>query len=112
MSFIEDLWRSVFTPGTTPALMKATHASFIGLFLALLFLIYSTKSIHYINLLVIAILLYLLVLWFVKELELAKLKSNEELASEAEAEKKEKPDSSAEKVTRAPEDNSVRKRKV
>lgn len=118
MSFIEDLWKSVFTPGTSPALMKATHASFIALFLALLFLIYQSRSIHYVNLLVIAIALYLLVLWFVKELELAKLKTNEELAEESKQdEKKPKseektPSTQAEKTADRQTERSVRKRKV
>lgn len=38
-----------------------------------------TKSIHYINLLVISIILYGLVIWFIGELQQAKLQSNEEL---------------------------------
>lgn len=87
MAFIVELWQSVFTPGTTPALMKALHATFILLFISLFWLIYVTGSIHYINLLVIALLLYGSVLWFVKELEQAKLKTNEELLQEGEEKK-------------------------
>lgn len=79
MSFIEELWQSVFTPGTTPALIKATHGSFALLIASLLWLIYLSRSIHFVNLLVIALLLYGTVFWFIKELERTKLMSNEEL---------------------------------
>lgn len=79
MAFIVELWESIFTPGTTPALMKATHASFILLLFSLLALIYYTRSVHFINLFVIALLLYALVMWFVYELQQSKLKTNDEL---------------------------------
>ncbi|KAJ8143865.1 hypothetical protein OY671_003029 [Metschnikowia pulcherrima] len=82
MSFFVELWESVFTPGTSPALMKATHASFIMLLLSLLFLIFYSGSIHFINLFVIASCLYAAVIWFVNELKNIKLKDNEELAKE------------------------------
>lgn len=84
MTFIVELWESIFIPGTTPALLKATHASFIVLLLSLLFLIYYTRSIHFINLFVIALLLYASVIWFVHELQNAKLKNNDELAGKSE----------------------------
>lgn len=79
MSFFVELWESIFTPGTTPALIKATHASFIMLILSLVSLIYLSRSIHFINLLVIALLLYGSVIWFINELNQAKLKDNETL---------------------------------
>lgn len=79
MSFFVELWESIFTPGTTPALLKATHGSFILLLCSLLFLVYYTRSIHFINLFVIAGLLYALVIWFVAELQRAKLMDNQEL---------------------------------
>ncbi|KAI5948838.1 HNT3 [Candida theae] len=79
MAFIVELWESIFTPGTTPALIKATHASFILLLASLATLIYLTKSIHFVNLLVIAVLLYGTVVWFINELQQVKLKDNEEL---------------------------------
>ncbi|EDK36205.1 hypothetical protein PGUG_00303 [Meyerozyma guilliermondii ATCC 6260] len=89
MSFIEELWQSVFTPGTTPALIKATHGSFALLIASLIWLIYLSRSIHFVNLLVIALLLYGTVFWFIGELERTKLMSNEELdkASENASEK-------------------------
>ncbi|EGW34316.1 uncharacterized protein SPAPADRAFT_59733 [Spathaspora passalidarum NRRL Y-27907] len=82
MSFFSELWESVFTPGTSPALIKATHASFILLLMSLGWLIFLTKSIHFINLFVIAVLLYATVIWFIKELQASKLKTNEELSTE------------------------------
>lgn len=82
MSFFIELWESVFTPGTTPALIKATHASFIMLIISLLSLIYLTRSIHFINLLVIALMLYGSVIWFINELNQAKLKDNSALEKE------------------------------
>lgn len=82
MSFLVELWESIFTPGTSPALIKATHGSFILLLLSLLFLIYYTKSIHFINLFFIALFLYAAVIWFVNELKSVKLKENQDLLSE------------------------------
>lgn len=83
MAFFTELWELVFTPGTSPALLKATHASFVLLLLSLGFLVYLTGLIHYINLFIIASLLYGTVIWFVNELEQAKLKNNEELGNDA-----------------------------
>lgn len=79
MSFFVDLWESIFTPGTTPALLKATHGSFVLLLLSLLFLVYYSGSIHFINLFIIAAILYALVIWFVAELRRVKLIDNKEL---------------------------------
>lgn len=113
MSFFVELWESVFTPGTLPALMKATHASFVLLLLSLLTLVYLTRSIHYINLLVIALLLYASVIWFVSELQSAKLKNNEELIAAAEKEAAEKvTEDESEAKTTATKAAPVRKRKV
>lgn len=115
MAFITELWQSVFTPGPTPALMKALHASFVLLFISLFWLIYVTRSIHYINLLVIALLLYGTVIWFVNELEKEKLKTNEELLKEGEGERDaalESEAKEAESLGSEPPNAPVRKRKV
>lgn len=82
MSFFVELWESIFTPGTSPALIQATHGSFVLLILLLALLIYVTGSIHFVNLLVIAVLLYGSVIWFIGELKAAKLKDNAEVAKE------------------------------
>ncbi|CAH2353745.1 V-type ATPase assembly factor Pkr1p [[Candida] railenensis] len=86
-SFVTELWDSVFQPGTNPALIKATHGSFVLLILSLLALIYMTRSIHFINLLVIACLLYGTVVWFIGELQQAKLNKNLELEKESQEKK-------------------------
>lgn len=113
MAFIVELWESIFTPGTTPALLKATHASFILLLLSLLSLIYYTRSIHFINLFVIAGLLYGSVIWFVNELKHTKLESNEALAGEKEKEeKKEKEETTTGTTTAKVPSASIKKRKV
>lgn len=117
MSFFVELWESVFTPGTTPALITATHASFILLIISLIVLIFLTKSIHFINLLVLATLLYGTVFWFINELQKVKLQTNEELtkkeeetAAEKESDKKET-DASAES-TSVPDQSKIKKRKA
>lgn len=78
MAFFVELWESVFVPGTTPALITATHASFIALIVSLVVLIFVTRSIHFINLLVLAVLLYGSVIWFIGELK--RVKEEEERA--------------------------------
>ncbi len=50
--------------------------------MSLIWMIYTTHSIHFINLLVISSLLWLSVIWFLSELKKAKLKSNEEIAKD------------------------------
>ncbi|OWB58811.1 hypothetical protein B5S28_g4891 [[Candida] boidinii] len=81
-NFFEELWKSVFEPGTNPALIIATHTSFLLLVISLITLIYLSGSIHFINLLIISLLLWGSVTWFIFELEKQKglLKTNEELA--------------------------------
>ncbi|CCD26457.1 Pkr1p NDAI_0H02830 [Naumovozyma dairenensis CBS 421] len=80
IAFFEALWQSIFEPGTTPQLIIATHVSFIALFCTLIWLIYATKgNIHFCILLAIAFTLWIIVIWFIRELENVKLKSNEEL---------------------------------
>lgn len=108
MSFFVELWESIFTPGTSPALMKATHASFILLLLSLAFLIYYTGLFHFINLFAIATFLYAAVIWFVNELKNAKLKDNQQLAEKAEAEPSSEPSAQASGVGKA----SAKKRKA
>lgn len=88
MSFFVELWHSVFEPGTNSALLTATHGSFILLFISLSWMIYTTHSIHFINLLIISLLLYISVIWFVSELKKTKLRTNEEIEKETATESK------------------------
>lgn len=93
-SFFSELWESVFQPGTNPALIKATHGSFVLLILSLLSLIYITRSIHFVNLLVIACILYGIVVWFIGELQQAKL--NQQLEDEQKKKENENEDAAVE----------------
>lgn len=85
MDFVNELWKSVLTPGTSPALILATHLTFASLVITLSFFALYSKSIHLINLLVISILLWITLTWFINEinsLEKTDLKDNNELAEE------------------------------
>ncbi|SCU87092.1 LADA_0E01948g1_1 [Lachancea dasiensis] len=79
-NFFEELWNSIFTPGTSPQLIVATHVSFVLLSCCLGWLIYCTRNLHFVALLTISTLLWITVTWFVNELHYAKLRDNEELA--------------------------------
>ncbi|GMM30714.1 Pkr1 protein [Martiniozyma asiatica (nom. inval.)] len=86
MSFVQEIWQSVFEPGTNASVIKATHGSFVLLVLSLSWMIYHSGSIHFVNLLVISLALWGTVTWFLAELEKEKqkgtLKTNEELMGE------------------------------
>ncbi|KAL7663196.1 V-type ATPase assembly factor PKR1 [[Candida] zeylanoides] len=97
MGFLNELWDSVFEPGTNPALIKATHASFVSLIVSLVVLVYMTRSVHFVNLLVIASLLYATVVWFIGELQRAKDAAGERTGAAAagDASGASKPDAAA-----------------
>lgn len=78
--FVTELWKSVFEPGTTPALVLATHVSFCLLVVSLVVFAWLSKSIHLVNLLVLAVVLWALVTWFIRELEALKQKEKLEAA--------------------------------
>lgn len=69
-SFIEELWNSIFTPGTTPTLLIATNASFAALQLVLLALLLVTYSIHFLILSVLCMGLWVAINWFANELRI------------------------------------------
>lgn len=85
-NFLVRLWDAIFLPGTNRELEQATHASFVLLTLSLVWMLYTSRSIHFFNLLVISLCLWAAVAWFLTELkkEKAKLKSNGELLAEQE----------------------------
>ncbi|CAR23433.1 Pkr1p [Lachancea thermotolerans CBS 6340] len=83
-NFFEELWRSIFTPGASPQLIVATHVSFFLLTACLSWLIFWTKNIHFIMLLIISTLLWGTVTWFISELKSAQMKDNEELVKSQE----------------------------
>jgi hypothetical protein len=76
MEFIIDLWNSILTPGTSPALIKATHASFAALLLTLIGLLISTRNFHFIILTILASGLWIAITWFISELEALKKQQN------------------------------------
>lgn len=71
-TFIVDLWQSILTPGPTPALVKAANASFAALLVVLVFLLVSTRNLHFAALSVLASGLWAAINWFVRELEVEK----------------------------------------
>ncbi|ODQ66032.1 Pkr1-domain-containing protein, partial [Nadsonia fulvescens var. elongata DSM 6958] len=72
MSFIMELWQSVLTPGHTPILVKATHASFILLLVTLVCLLVATRSWHVFFLIIIAGCLWVSITWFINEIDTIK----------------------------------------
>ncbi|KAK6841847.1 hypothetical protein PG990_006161 [Apiospora arundinis] len=80
-TFVEELWGSIFTPGTTPTLLIATNATFAALQLVLFGLLIGTHSIHFVVLSVICAGLWWSINWFAVELK-------KEQAREAEAKAK------------------------
>lgn len=68
IDFANDLWKSILTPGVTPVLVQATHFSFASLIIVLIFMLVSTKSLHFVALLLIASGLWASITWFVSEI--------------------------------------------
>lgn len=87
IDFAQDLWSSILTPGTSPALIKATHFSFAALLATLLFLLVATKNIHFVFLTTIALGLWAAITWFIKEVELEKQRQQQLQSKEEQAEK-------------------------
>jgi len=76
-AFMEDLWNSVFTPGTTPTLLVATNASFLALQVLLGILLLATRSVHFLVLSGLCGGLWWSINWFAVELKKAE-KAEEE----------------------------------
>ena len=70
-SFIVDLWESIFTPGPTPTILKATNASFAALQVTLFALLVATHSVHFAILSVLSGGLWWAINWFAAELAAA-----------------------------------------
>lgn len=62
-SFVSDLWESVFTPGVTPSLLKATYGAFIMLIAVLSVLLFFTRNIHVMALLIVSFCLIASLMW-------------------------------------------------
>lgn len=67
--FVEELWDSIFTPGTTPTLLLATNATFAALQLVLGALLLATHSIHFVILSCLSAGLWYAINWFARELQ-------------------------------------------
>ncbi|KAK2766253.1 SMK killer toxin resistance protein [Arachnomyces sp. PD_36] len=90
-SFLEDLWSSIFTPGTTPTLLKATNATFAALQAVLFALLIGTHSIHLVILSFLSGALWWSINWFATELQQVRAKeAAEKEKQEADAKEKEK----------------------
>jgi hypothetical protein len=76
-NFMENLWNSIFTPGTTPTLLVATNASFLALQLILGVLLIATYSVHFFVLSALCAGLWWSINWFAMELKKAE-KAEEE----------------------------------
>ncbi|OTB08776.1 hypothetical protein M426DRAFT_7497 [Hypoxylon sp. CI-4A] len=99
-SFVQDLWESVFTPGTTPTLLVATNATFACLQLVLLLLLVATYSIHFFILSFLCGGLWGAINWFAAELKVAQDKeAREKTRSEQRAAVKSSEDSETEVET-------------
>ena len=70
--FLTGLFESIFTPGPTPPLVRATNAAFAALQLVLLVLLAATRSVHFVVLSVLCAGLWWSINWFISELEAAK----------------------------------------
>ncbi|KAK9473290.1 ER protein Pkr1-domain-containing protein [Dipodascopsis tothii] len=107
--FFTDLWESIFTPGTTPTLIRATHASFAALEITLISLCISTYNKHFLFMTLIATGLWAGITWFISELE----KMKETMAQQNDPTKTEgsdAADNSIEESTEAAEKSSDSKK--
>ncbi|CAG9938396.1 unnamed protein product [Clonostachys rosea f. rosea IK726] len=68
-AFFVELWESIFTPGPTPTILRATNVTFAALQLVLLLLLAATYSIHCVVLSVLCAGLWWSVNWFAAELK-------------------------------------------
>ncbi|RPB05428.1 Pkr1-domain-containing protein, partial [Choiromyces venosus 120613-1] len=76
-TFLQNLWTSIFTPGTNSSLVTATHISFCALQLTFLALLIGTRSIHFVILSFICAGLWMGITWFIGELEILKREQEE-----------------------------------
>lgn len=89
VAFLKELWQNIFESGTTPALVKATHMSFLGLVVTIVIMFYFTHSLHFVALFFLSLCLWAAVTWFIT--------AYNEFLAQQEKEKKEEPSSETEK---------------
>ncbi|OKL55677.1 hypothetical protein UA08_09019 [Talaromyces atroroseus] len=78
ISFVEDLWSSVFTPGPTQSLLVATNATFAALQLVLFLLLVATYSVHFVILSILSGALWWAINWFAMEVRAVQARQEEE----------------------------------
>ncbi|ETS88193.1 hypothetical protein PFICI_02021 [Pestalotiopsis fici W106-1] len=81
-TFFEEMWNSIFTPGTTPTLLLATNVTFAALQVVLFGLLLATYSIHFVILSFISGGLWGAINWFATELKKEQAKEAERKAQE------------------------------
>ncbi|KAF2996555.1 hypothetical protein G7054_g13688 [Neopestalotiopsis clavispora] len=81
-TFFEEMWNSIFTPGTTPTLLIATNVTFAALQLVLFGLLLATYSIHFVVLSFISGGLWAAINWFATELKKEQAKEADRKAQE------------------------------
>jgi len=100
-NFMEELWNSIFTPGTTPTLLVATNASFAALQFVLLILLLATYSIHFFILSLLSAGLWYAINWFAHELQIENAKATDK-GQQAQRARSPEPGSDTETETIAP----------
>lgn len=98
-SFLENLWTSIFTPGTTPTLLLATNASFAALQLLLFTLLLATRSIHFVVLSGLTASLWWAINWFARELAVEKARAEGEARARERAKRGKSPSSGSDTET-------------
>lgn len=74
---LQDIVNSIFEPGVNRGVLLIMNASFLGLFLILLYLLYATSfNIHVCLLFLLSLLLFISIQWFIKQTASLKLKKN------------------------------------
>ncbi|KAI9171580.1 V-type ATPase assembly factor PKR1 [Paramyrothecium foliicola] len=79
-SFFVELWESIFIPGPTTTLLKATNVTFAALQLLLFLLLLGTYSIHFFMLSLISAGLWWSINWFAVELAASQERERAEAA--------------------------------
>ncbi|VUC33901.1 unnamed protein product [Clonostachys rosea] len=89
-AFFVELWESIFTPGPTPTILRATNITFAALQLVLLLMLAATYSIHCVVLSVLCAGLWWSVNWFAAELKAVQEAERAREEKEGAADNKEK----------------------
>lgn len=87
-AFMTDLWESIFVPGPTPTILKATNATFAALQIVLFGLLVATTSLHFVVLSFLCAGLWYSINWFATEVSIAQKKQEQEREREEREKKK------------------------